>query len=169
MSSPAPPKTRADLEWDRVLSAFADRCASELGAASMRAWAFEDTDADVHSAHAEGREALALLEEGTPLSIAAVGIAFGVGLALGVVAARRENQPTPQPLATITPATTAARAEGERESPAPVKTVSAVPSKASGLPASETRLPPKIPPSVASPAPAPRAPPLFYPADAPQD
>ena len=28
---PCPPKTRADLEWDRVLSALADRCAGPLG------------------------------------------------------------------------------------------------------------------------------------------
>ncbi len=30
-SQPCPPKTRADLEWDRILEALADRCTSSLG------------------------------------------------------------------------------------------------------------------------------------------
>ena len=35
LSEPCPEKTRADLEWDRVLSALAERCASEMGKAEQ--------------------------------------------------------------------------------------------------------------------------------------
>ena len=40
---PCPAKTRSDLEWDRVLSALADRCAGPLGRELAAALPFAGT------------------------------------------------------------------------------------------------------------------------------
>jgi DNA mismatch repair protein MutS2 len=65
-----PEKTRADLEWDRVLCAFADRCASRMGAEFVRNLSFAEWD-EVASRWAQGKEALQLLREGEPLPVGA--------------------------------------------------------------------------------------------------
>ncbi len=62
LSDPCPPKTRADLEWDRVLGAIAARCESAGGKASAESLPFCRTRARVHEATAEARDALGLRE-----------------------------------------------------------------------------------------------------------
>src|SRR5215472_12204373 len=72
LSNPCPPKTRADLEWDRLLGALADRCASAHGRDAARALAFPSTSEGVQAALAETREAVVLHEQGQPVPVGAV-------------------------------------------------------------------------------------------------
>jgi serine/threonine protein kinase len=125
---------------------------------------------DTHASSIEG--APTLNERKRSVSSAAVGIAFGVGLGLGVVVARRDSPATAPPPATSTPAAPAARTASPSERPtAGAAAASAVPARTSREQVPDARLQPKTPPTVASPAPAPQAPPLFFPADsnAPKD
>lgn len=66
-SQPCPPKTRADLEWDRLLEALADRCTSSLGKRRARSLPFAVDGAEVQVALAEVREAVDFDIEGEPL------------------------------------------------------------------------------------------------------
>jgi DNA mismatch repair protein MutS2 len=72
LSDPCPAKTRADLEWDRVLEALADRCASPAGKRGARALPFAPTRAAVRTALAEVREGVELDLAGEPLPAAEV-------------------------------------------------------------------------------------------------
>jgi DNA mismatch repair protein MutS2 len=67
LSDPCPAKTRADLEWDRVLDAVADRCASPAGKRLARALPFAEARVAVVTALAEVREAVDLDIAGEPL------------------------------------------------------------------------------------------------------
>ncbi|AUX25929.1 DNA mismatch repair protein MutS [Sorangium cellulosum] len=67
LADPCPPKTRADLEWDRVLEALAERCASRAGKRLARALPFAATRAEALTALAEVREAVQLDAAGEPL------------------------------------------------------------------------------------------------------
>ncbi len=64
---PCPPKTRADLEWDRILQALADRCTSHLGKRRARALPFAANGSEVRLALAEVREAVDFDIAGEPL------------------------------------------------------------------------------------------------------
>jgi DNA mismatch repair protein MutS2 len=70
LSEPCPEKTRADLEWDRVLAAVAERCESAGGKAAAVALPFCATRARVREATAEARDALTLraASDAIPLS-----------------------------------------------------------------------------------------------------
>ncbi|MEO7327520.1 MAG: hypothetical protein ABI193_03005, partial [Minicystis sp.] len=67
LSDPCPSKTRSDLEWDRVLQALADRCASGAGKRRALALPFASTRAEVQRSLAEVREAVDLDLAGEPL------------------------------------------------------------------------------------------------------
>src|SRR5262249_9025070 len=64
--------TRADLEWDRLLEALADRCAGPMGQRFARALPFGATREDVRALLAEAEEATRLAEHGEPLPAGAV-------------------------------------------------------------------------------------------------
>ncbi len=72
LADPCPPKTRADLEWDRVLEALASRCASPAGKRVSRALPFATSRAQVLAVFGEVREAVALDLAGEPLPTADV-------------------------------------------------------------------------------------------------
>jgi DNA mismatch repair protein MutS2 len=67
LSDPCPPKSRADLEWDRILDALANRCASTDGRAAARALPFAPNRAAALMALGEVREAFELELAGEPL------------------------------------------------------------------------------------------------------
>jgi DNA mismatch repair protein MutS2 len=69
---PCPAKTRADLEWDRVLSALADRCAGPLGRDLALGLAFAATREEARAWLGQSAEAAMLLGEGRPLPVADV-------------------------------------------------------------------------------------------------
>jgi DNA mismatch repair protein MutS2 len=64
---PCPAKTRSDLEWDRVLSAVAERCAGPLGRDLALNLPFASTREEARTTLAEAAEAARLLEEGRQL------------------------------------------------------------------------------------------------------
>ena len=66
---PAPPKTRHDLEWPRVLGALADRCVTAMGHADALALPFSTTRAEARALLAEAREACAMLAVGESLPV----------------------------------------------------------------------------------------------------
>jgi len=66
-TDPCPPKTRSDLEWDRVLSALAARCAGPLGRELALALPFAATREETRSSLSQASEACRLLEEGRAL------------------------------------------------------------------------------------------------------
>ena len=66
-SQPCPPKTRADLEWDRILAALADRCTSHLGKRRARSLPFAEGGSEVRLALSEVREAVDFDIAGEPL------------------------------------------------------------------------------------------------------
>jgi DNA mismatch repair protein MutS2 len=72
LPDPCPAKTRADLEWDRLLEALAVRCASVAGRAVARALPFASSRAGVLTALGEVREAVELDLAGEPLPTADV-------------------------------------------------------------------------------------------------
>src|SRR5215475_5754267 len=72
LADPCPAKTRADLEWDRLLEALAVRCASAAGRALSRALPFAPSRAGVLTALGEVREAVELDLAGEPLPTADV-------------------------------------------------------------------------------------------------
>src|SRR5262245_58520610 len=71
-SDPCPEKTRADLEWDALLGALAERCASAAGAREARQLGFGATRDEIRSLWAEAREATQLLLDGQALPASAV-------------------------------------------------------------------------------------------------
>jgi DNA mismatch repair protein MutS2 len=64
---PCPPKTRSDLEWDRVLSALADRCAGPLGRDLAASLPFASTREEARAMLAQSAEATTALQEGRPV------------------------------------------------------------------------------------------------------
>ena len=72
LSPPCPEKTRADLEWDRVLAAIADRCESAMGKAAAQSLPFQSTREDVVRRANEARDALALREAGDAIPLQAL-------------------------------------------------------------------------------------------------
>ncbi|HVJ90757.1 MAG TPA: Smr/MutS family protein [Labilithrix sp.] len=90
LRDPCPEKTRSDLEYDRVLTALAARCVSEMGVALARKLPFGATRAETRALLEEAREATALLDAGEPLPVAAlsdVSTAVGRASAAGVLSA----------------------------------------------------------------------------------
>jgi len=69
LPDPCPAKTRADLEWDRVLGALADRCAGPLGTHLARTLPFAPTREAARRSLTESAEASRLLEEGRTLPV----------------------------------------------------------------------------------------------------
>jgi DNA mismatch repair protein MutS2 len=69
---PCPAKTRADLEWDRLLSALADRCAGPLGRDLALGLGFAETREEARVWLAQSAEATMLLAEGRSLPVADV-------------------------------------------------------------------------------------------------
>ncbi len=67
LPDPCPTKTRHDLEWDRVLSALGDRCATAMGRAAALALPFAGTRRETLALLAQAREACALHGQGEPL------------------------------------------------------------------------------------------------------
>jgi DNA mismatch repair protein MutS2 len=72
LSDPCPAKTRADLEWQRLLDALAERAASPAGKRLARALPFASTRAGVLTALGEVKEAVELDILGEPLPAADV-------------------------------------------------------------------------------------------------
>ncbi len=64
---PCPPKTRSDLEWDRVLGAVASRCAGPLGRELALALPFAETREQARDFLAQSTEAVRVLEDGRTL------------------------------------------------------------------------------------------------------
>ncbi|HEY5240935.1 MAG TPA: endonuclease MutS2, partial [Polyangiaceae bacterium] len=69
---PCPPKTRSDLEWDRVLLALAERCAGPLGRELAVALPFAATRDEARAFLAQAAEATGLLELGRTLPVGEV-------------------------------------------------------------------------------------------------
>jgi DNA mismatch repair protein MutS2 len=69
LPDPCPPKTRADLEWDRVLGALSERCAGPLGKQLAFALPFSATREEARTSLAQSAEATRLLEEGRTLPV----------------------------------------------------------------------------------------------------
>jgi DNA mismatch repair protein MutS2 len=67
LSEPCPPKTRADLEWDRILAALAERCTSGVGKRRAFSLPFASSRGEVLTALGEVREAVLLDIAGEPL------------------------------------------------------------------------------------------------------
>jgi DNA mismatch repair protein MutS2 len=67
-----PPKTRSDLEWDRVLQAFAARCASTMGHDFVVAMDFAGSKGEAERRLEQAKEALSLLRDGQQLPMPAV-------------------------------------------------------------------------------------------------
>ena len=91
LPDPCPAKTRADLEWDRLLAALAIRCASPAGRAVARALPFASSRAGVLTALGEVREAVDLDLAGEPLPSADVP-AVGPGLDRARIGAVLSNE-----------------------------------------------------------------------------
>ena len=69
---PCPPKTRSDLEWDRVLGAVASRCAGPLGRELALALPFAETREQARDSLAQSAEAVRVLEDGRTLPVGEV-------------------------------------------------------------------------------------------------
>src|SRR5262249_10397980 len=69
LADPCPPKTRSDLEWDRLTGALAERTVLAAGADLARALPFATTTADVRTLLGEAGEATRALEKGEPLPV----------------------------------------------------------------------------------------------------
>jgi DNA mismatch repair protein MutS2 len=70
--SPCPAKTRADLDYDRVLGALAERCAGPLGSDLARELPFASSRSEARSILAEAAEATKLLANNEPIPIGEV-------------------------------------------------------------------------------------------------
>ena len=94
LQDPCPPKTRTDLEWNRLLFALADRCESTTAKDLARALPFASTRQETLSVLAEHEEAAHLLDHGSPLPIVQLPdvrdalARLGVGGALGPIELR---------------------------------------------------------------------------------
>src|SRR5260370_26939122 len=71
-ADPCPPKTRADLEWDRVLGALADRCRGPLGRALALTLPFAATREEARALQAQSAEATRLLDQNRALPVGEV-------------------------------------------------------------------------------------------------
>jgi DNA mismatch repair protein MutS2 len=69
---PCPPKTRSDLEWDRVLGAVAGRCAGPLGRELALTLPFSASREQARDFLAQSVEAVRILEQGRPLPVGEV-------------------------------------------------------------------------------------------------
>jgi DNA mismatch repair protein MutS2 len=69
---PCPPKTRSDLEWDRLLAALSERCAGPLGRDLALGLGFAGTREEAREWLAQSAEATRLLLEGRPLPAAEI-------------------------------------------------------------------------------------------------
>lgn len=67
MTALCPDKTRVDLEWDRLLAALADRCASPLGRDLARELPFPDDHEGTRKVLREAQEATTLHRNGEPM------------------------------------------------------------------------------------------------------
>jgi DNA mismatch repair protein MutS2 len=67
--APCPPKTRSDLEWDRVLSAIAARCRGPLGRTMAISLDFSETRGEALRRLGEASEAARLTRDGEPLPV----------------------------------------------------------------------------------------------------
>jgi DNA mismatch repair protein MutS2 len=72
LGSACPPKTRADLEWDKVLHALAARCQGPMGRTDALTLSFAETRDQVRQRLAQAREAHGCLLQGEPLPIEAI-------------------------------------------------------------------------------------------------
>src|SRR5262249_31959634 len=89
LRDPCPEKTRADLEYDRLLGALASRCVSEMGRALATELPFAATRTETRLLLDEAKEAAALLAAAEPLPVVALGdVAPAIGRvgAAGVLA-----------------------------------------------------------------------------------
>jgi DNA mismatch repair protein MutS2 len=66
---PCPKKTRADLDWRRLLAAIGQRCAGPLGRSLAEALPFAETRAQARTWMDESEEAHATLKAGRPLPV----------------------------------------------------------------------------------------------------
>jgi DNA mismatch repair protein MutS2 len=66
---PCPPKTRSDLEWDRVLAAVADRCEGPLGRQLAVELPFAATREEARASLAQAAEASQLLGDDQPVPV----------------------------------------------------------------------------------------------------
>jgi len=66
---PCPPKTRADLDWHRLLKALGDRCAGPLGRVFAEDLPFAETREQARTWMAESEEAHRALDTGKPLPV----------------------------------------------------------------------------------------------------
>lgn len=66
---PAPEKTKADLEWSRLLEAVAARCAGPMGQTHALGLPFAATRDEARTRLAESREAAGLHRDGEPLPV----------------------------------------------------------------------------------------------------
>ena len=66
---PAPEKTKADLEWSRLLEAVAERCAGPMGRAHASSLPFAESREEARTRLAESREAAELHRDGEPLPV----------------------------------------------------------------------------------------------------
>jgi DNA mismatch repair protein MutS2 len=69
---PCPPKTRADLQWDRLLAAIAERCAGPLGRVRALEMPFAETREEARDWMAQTREARRLLDQASVLPVGEV-------------------------------------------------------------------------------------------------
>jgi DNA mismatch repair protein MutS2 len=69
LRDPCPPKTRADLEYERLLAALAARCVSDMGKAFALALPFAEKREECRILRDEAAEATALLANAEPLPI----------------------------------------------------------------------------------------------------
>jgi DNA mismatch repair protein MutS2 len=69
---PCPPKTRSDLEWDRVLGAVASRCAGPLGRELALTLPFSTSREQARDLLAQSAETVNLLEDGRVLPVGEV-------------------------------------------------------------------------------------------------
>ena len=105
LRDPCPDKTRADLEWNRLLEALASRCVSHMGRALARDLPFASTRAGTRRLLDEAREATELLAAAEPLPVIELG---DVSAAIGRVGA--SGVLAPQEIREIGKALGAARA-----------------------------------------------------------
>jgi DNA mismatch repair protein MutS2 len=69
---PCPPKTRDDLEWNRILQALGQRCVSSLGRKLAEGLGFAETRADARRWMDESRDAWRAFEAGQPVPVSDV-------------------------------------------------------------------------------------------------
>jgi DNA mismatch repair protein MutS2 len=71
-ADPCPPKTRSDLEWDRILASLASRCAGPPGRGLALALPFAATRDEARACLEQSAEATRLLQDGRSLPVGGV-------------------------------------------------------------------------------------------------